>query len=109
MTELYDVTEAILDISEGDSVYSFLEEMNWGKEKDSIELPLGKLAVEDSYGGEGQGDRYYIVVSLTHSDGTVEYFQYNGFYSSWEGVDWEDFEDEKVIPQEKTIIEWVKE
>lgn len=60
-----------------------------------------KLAVSDQYGGEGQGDTLYIVISL--SDGTnTRYFRKDGFYASYDGSTWDgDFRE--VTPVERTV------
>lgn len=40
--------------------------------------------VESEYGGEGDGDQYWVVVSLT--DGlTTRYFKRHGWYASYDG------------------------
>ncbi len=61
--------------------------------------------VEAQYGGEGMGDAYWVVVSL--SDGnTTRYFRKDGWYASYDGgsLDGDTFE---VAPREKTIVEYV--
>lgn len=73
--------------------------MNEGKEgtKDGW---TGK--VEAEYGGEGQGDQYWMVISV--SDGnTTRYFRRDGWYASYDGgyLDGDTYE---VKPQEKTIV-----
>lgn len=53
------------------------------------------------YGGEGQGDQYWMVVSI--SDGTTtRYFRRDGWYASYDGgtLDGETYE---VKPQERLI------
>lgn len=57
--------------------------------------------VVDSYGGEGEGDRYWMVISL--SDGlTTRYFRRDGWYASYDGgyLDGETYE---VKPKTKQI------
>lgn len=73
-----------------------------------VEIPLGIVRVEENFGGEGMGDKRYIVVSLESEDGSKEYFQYKGYYDSWNGTSWDDLEDKKVLPKEKVIITWVE-
>lgn len=38
----------------------------------------------DGYGGEGKGDEYWGVFSVTHNEETT-YFKLNGWYASYEG------------------------
>lgn len=56
---------------------------------------------EADYGGEGQGDQYWVVVSI--SDGlTTRYFKRNGWYASYNGG-YLDGPTEEVKPKQKTI------
>ncbi len=57
--------------------------------------------VEKSYGGEGQGDQYWMVVSV--SDGTTtRYFRRDGWYASYDGgyLDGDTYE---VRPAERLV------
>ena len=67
------------------------------------------INLEESIGG-GFDDGSYVqrVFSLTNGD-TKEYFSCEGYYSSWDGIDWEGSHFVKVKPREKTIIEYVPE
>lgn len=66
----------------------------------------GTFEVEDDRGGEGQGEEYYTVFSFTDLNGEKNYFKFEGYYSSWEGVYYDDAVIEEVIPKEVTIIKW---
>jgi hypothetical protein len=58
--------------------------------------------VEASFGGEGEGDQYWMVISV--SDGTTtRYFRRDGWYASYDGgyLDGETYE---VSPKEKVIV-----
>ncbi len=57
--------------------------------------------VEASYGGEGQGDEYWLVISVSDGE-TTRYFRRDGWYASYDGgyLDGESYE---VKPQEKMI------
>lgn len=53
------------------------------------------------YGGEGEGDRYWVVVSIT--DGlTTRHFRKNGWYASYSGG-YLDGDTEEVTPREKLV------
>jgi hypothetical protein len=57
--------------------------------------------VEAEYGGEGQGDEYWMVVSI--SDGkTARFFRKDGWYASYDGgyLDGKTYE---VTPKEKLV------
>lgn len=57
--------------------------------------------VEASYGGEGEGDQYWVVVSI--SDGlTTRYFKRHGWYASYSGG-YLDGPTEEVRPKQKMI------
>jgi uncharacterized protein YlxP (DUF503 family) len=62
-------------------------------------LELGKVNVVASYGGEGQGETYYVVYHFVDHD---KYIRINGFYSSYNGADFDNAPYE-VTPQQKTI------
>lgn len=67
----------------------------------SLEVPsFGTVVYENSYGGEGCGDDYWVVVKLND-----RYFRVSGYYDSWNGGEL-DGELEEVIPKEVKKIEW---
>lgn len=54
------------------------------------------------YGGEGEGDQYWVVISL--SDGEVtRYFRKDGWYASYDGGEL-DGDTSEVRPAEKTVV-----
>lgn len=64
------------------------------------------LANVASFGGEGQGDTYYYVFSVTEKDGTVTFFKVEGWYASSYGADidpW-NFKEVKKVPVQ--TYEW---
>lgn len=65
-----------------------------------IEL-LGKIQTIQTIGGEGKGDEYSIVIYIVQFN---VYLRADGYYSSYDGVDWADTEWYEVTKQEKTII-----
>lgn len=71
------------------------------EEINELDVPnFGKVEFEDSFGGEGQGDDYWVVVKLDD-----RYFRVDGYYSSWDGGEL-DGELEEVVPKEVKKIEW---
>lgn len=57
----------------------------------------------DQYGGEGKGDTWYSIKYFKDHD---VYLRVDGWYSSYYGTDFADWDDavKEVRPQEKTII-----
>lgn len=68
---------------------------------------FGRIELEDTFGGEGQGDQYWFVFKITDDNGEVRYFRRDGWYASFNGG-YYDGPTEEVVAQEKTIIVWVK-
>lgn len=62
------------------------------------------LRHEAQFGGEGSGDQYYFVVSLTDNNGKKTYWKYFGWYASYNGG--EITEVVQVEPKEVIKIEW---
>lgn len=69
------------------------------------ELSGVKLTVTDSYGGEGEGDSYWIVMLITAPGGIDFYAKADGWYSSYAGGEFGDNAFE-VTPKEVVKIEW---
>lgn len=71
---------------------SELGDDGWDEVKDVLEYPdvhdvdgLGQVRGVESFGGEGQGDEYYLVFSVTFDDGDVKLYRINGYYTSHDG------------------------
>ena len=63
-------------------------------------LNLGKIECVSSYGGEDKGSEFYNVQYFVDHD---VYIKLEGYYSSYEGVDYGGFDYEEVRPIQKTI------
>ena len=88
--------QEILDIIKANmSVEDFAYE-----DYDSEELGLGEVKVVDSYGGEDQGSEWYKVQYFVEHD---VYIKTEGWYSSYNGTDFEEGYGEEVRPTQKTI------
>lgn len=80
-------------------------DIKWG-DGTPCEIPgLGTLALVDEYGGEGKGEEYWVVFSITQDDVT-RHFKKPGSYQSYAGAEW-DGNLESVTPKEKVITVWV--
>lgn len=71
--------------------------------KDDGSLGLGQIKEVDSYGGEGQGERWWSVKHFTDHD---VYIRVDGYYSSYEGVTFDGWKDScsQVLPKERKIV-----
>lgn len=58
--------------------------------------------VEAEYGGEGQGEQFWVVVSISDGE-TTRYFRKDGWYASYDGG-YLDGDTSEVVPREKTIV-----
>lgn len=73
----------------------------WNDNVKSFEIPSGTVtSVEDFGGGEGEGSERYIVFKVGD-----QFFQYNGYYSSWDGTEW-DGELYEVEPYEVSVTKY---
>src|SRR6266404_8450601 len=71
---------------------------------------LGTVTLEEHFGGEGQGDHAHLVFRvhcLTDTEEWLKYYQVDGYYSSYEGTDW-DGDLYQVTPRQKTITVFEK-
>jgi hypothetical protein len=64
------------------------------------ELDLGLIEDVDSYGGKGQGERWWVIRHFVDHD---VYIKTRGFYSSYNGIDFDYGIGEVVKPVQKTI------
>lgn len=65
---------------------------------------LGEVKYVDDYGGEGQGDDYWVVFSVTGHDVT-RHFRMEGWYQSYAGGEF-DGDLKEVTPKEKVVTVW---
>jgi hypothetical protein len=64
----------------------------------------GRTIAAESFdtGGEGHGEDVYMVFKTTDVDGAVQYWRKDGYYSSYDGGEWDgDFRE--VDPVEKVV------
>lgn len=79
----------------------------YSDQDDGWPTPIGSLEKIDSYGGEGKGDEYWMVLRLTQGD-VVRTFKKEGYYASHYGHEWgyDSQSFSEVSPVEKTVIVW---
>lgn len=73
------------------------------EEINNVPTELGVISHEKSFGGEGQGDAYWVVVKVTGEFGVERFFRMDGWYQSFAGgeLDGEPYE---VKPTPKTVV-----
>lgn len=67
-----------------------------------------KVTHVEDFGGEGSGDQYWYVCSVTHKDtpdDILVYYKHYGWYASYDGGYLEDVCE--VKPKQVTVTEWV--
>lgn len=72
------------------------------EELDNLPTELGVIKYVADYGGEGQGDDYWVVVKIVGHDGTERYFRRDGWYASYSGGEL-DGPTVEVRPREKMV------
>lgn len=87
----------------GDAWSEFREEIEWNSSEEGVQLDSGKATLVERFGGEGKGEEYWIIFKVGE-----ETFKVDGYYSSWDGVNWDDSEVYKVKPVEVTVIQYEK-
>lgn len=63
------------------------------------------LASVDGFGGEGKGDKYYGIFSVTKNE-EITYFRLNGWYASYDGPDIEYWSFKEVKKIQVQTFEW---
>lgn len=64
--------------------------------------------ITEDFGGEGMGDHCHYVIKFTRKSDSEDfvYVQFNGYYSSYDGLDYSYGDRYIVEPYEKTIRAW---
>jgi hypothetical protein len=103
-----EVTPGVLYLGDDDGEFGDSEELlNYLNESDqnTVESYIVKLVgpFEEVYqqGGEGEGDNYSIVWHFIDHD---VYLRVDAYYSSYEGIYWDESNFYEVKPKEKTIV-----
>jgi hypothetical protein len=100
--KLNEIPEEDLEYFNGDIIQEVYSYYN----TDGIIQPEGyTIEEEEQFGGEGQGDNYFIVVSIKENNsGEKIYVRFNGYYDSWNGTEWDGWD--FVKPIEVTVTKW---
>lgn len=114
--------EVLTDGSVGEDFWleAFYEEINSDAaeeftESTGVKFELdedGTLVIEgaavrlvDNFGGEGQGSDFWVVFSV-EKDGVVRYVKNDGWYSSYEGGNFDRADGVEVFPYKETSTKW---
>lgn len=75
---------------------------------DEVEYQGSPLVFKEleRHGGEGLGEDYYVVFSVTYMNETTNY-KVNGWYASYNGYEFDDLEPYEVEYKEVCRMEWV--
>lgn len=68
---------------------------------------LGAVFVESNYGGEGDGDQYWIVFRVELPDGRTRYVRVDGWYQSYSGGEY-DGDPYEVFPVQRQVTFYEK-
>lgn len=100
----YIATKSIISGYNSENVYQLLgdEYIKNVEKSNTYKYGLHCKSV-DNYGGEGEGETYYIVYEITDTKGNIGHYRLDGYYQSYDGVTW-NRPLEKVIKQLKTIV-----
>jgi hypothetical protein len=90
-----EILEKLPEIFEGVSEFAYEEEWT-----DDENTGIGDFVEVEHYGGEGQGSTWY---SIKHFKSHDIYIRVDGYYSSYNGTDFEEGWGEEVKPVTKTV------
>lgn len=82
------------------------DDLNNGYKFQKLFHEVPELKHVESIGGEGEGDFYQDVWSVTFPDGDVVLVALEGEYNSWAGVYWDSTELKIVEPVQVTYTEY---
>lgn len=97
------LSEAIRTMSPDRFVTDLNPVSNWSREANSGTLMLPGVGqaefVDAQFGSEGSGSEVWIVFNVKD-----ELFKMTGFYSSWDGTDWNGYNIFRVEPEEVVMV-----
>lgn len=94
-----------------EEVVESIREIKWvGSNPETHEIPYKEeillVTTVEEYGGEGQGDDYWMVCKVENKDGSlIGYLKWDGWYASYDGGYLED-DPFWVEPKEKVVTVW---
>lgn len=73
---------------------------------DDLVIDGALVKVVDSYGGEGQGDEFWVVVSVSKEGEVTRYLKNDGWYASYDGGHFDSTKGTEVFPFKKISASW---
>lgn len=73
---------------------------------DDLVIDGALVKVVDSYGGEGQGDEFWVVVSVSKEGEVTRYVKNVGWYASYDGGYFDSTKGTEVFPFKKVTTSW---
>jgi len=64
------------------------------------------IKTTDEYGGEGLGDEYWYIFTLTSEDKKETHIKVEGWYDSWNGTSWEEYDFNIVESYIEPVTRW---
>ena len=93
--------------TEDPNLEELIEELEYNKNEIYTIFEDQLVKYVDSFGGEGQGDEYWVVFSVGQGD-TKRLFNTPGWYASYEGSELQVDDIFEVVAKEVVKIEYVK-
>lgn len=87
-----------------------IDELSW---RDLLPITVAgniySFEVVEDFGGEGMGDHMYVVLRINKNEKLLCHVKYSGWYSSWDGSEWEtDFDIVEPVTVQKIEYRKVK-
>lgn len=86
--------------------WSSVEEIFWSYKEPVVKvLPSGaSVILQEQVGGEGEGERYYLIFRVDNEDATTQFFRVDGYYASDEGTRWESAQLKEVKSASRQVV-----
>lgn len=100
-TEVQEIFETEFDVSIEGYASNEIQYSNYENDNYKVESEI------DSYGGDGQGEEYWVVSRILDKRTNESFFiKFDGYYSSWEGSDFSNNDWDVVAPKEVKVVQW---
>lgn len=100
--ELYDWSENLTFEDACEAFYEYLQ-VDDGDPSKGIHLPSGVCYHEDEVDDR---EDYHIVFSITKEGAEKKFYKISAFYSSWDGLSWEEAKMTRVYPEIVTVTKY---
>lgn len=99
-----------MELNDGKGANASPDELYYCLEfKAQKQLDQFNIKLEQQFGGEGQGDQYWMILSIFNKESKeTTYIKFDGWYSSQCGHEWHGNDFSFVVPAKVQVIEWVE-